>query len=93
MIILTIDTDWAPEEATRAVLARVMALGIKCTVFFPPVKLGCFLPTGLARRPLGLYWKRVATPIFHAACRPVGMIGRAAGMTLSAWPPLKKIKA
>ena len=34
MIILTIDTDWAPEEATRAVLGRVRDLGVKCTVFF-----------------------------------------------------------
>ena len=34
MIILTIDTDWAPEPATRAVLAKVRNLGIKTTVFF-----------------------------------------------------------
>jgi hypothetical protein len=34
MIILTIDTDWAPEAATRAVLDRVRALDLKVTVFF-----------------------------------------------------------
>lgn len=34
MIILTIDTDWAPPEATRLVLEKVRALGVKCTVFF-----------------------------------------------------------
>ena len=50
MIILTIDTDWAPEEATRAVLERVRALGLKTTVFFstpspiepwPQLEVGC----------------------------------------------------
>ncbi|MDR1083489.1 MAG: hypothetical protein LBP22_01215 [Deltaproteobacteria bacterium] len=34
MIILTIDTDWAPHEATASVLNKVRALGIKTTVFF-----------------------------------------------------------
>jgi hypothetical protein len=34
MIILTIDTDWAPETATRVVMDRVRALGLKVTVFF-----------------------------------------------------------
>ncbi|MDR2935496.1 MAG: hypothetical protein LBV70_06445 [Candidatus Adiutrix sp.] len=34
MIILTIDTDWAPAWATLAVLDRVRALGLKVTVFF-----------------------------------------------------------
>ncbi|MDR1044071.1 MAG: hypothetical protein LBP33_03005 [Candidatus Adiutrix sp.] len=34
MIILSIDTDWAPEAATRAVLEKVRALGLKVTVFF-----------------------------------------------------------
>ena len=34
MIVLTIDTDWAPEKATSAVLAKVRALGLKVTVFF-----------------------------------------------------------
>lgn len=46
MIILTIDTDWAPEEATRAVLARVMALGIKCTVFFSTGQAGGLFADG-----------------------------------------------
>ncbi|MDR1870691.1 MAG: hypothetical protein LBS60_01985 [Deltaproteobacteria bacterium] len=34
MIVLTIDTDWAPQEATLAVLEKVKALNIKTTVFF-----------------------------------------------------------
>ena len=34
MIVLTIDTDWAPEPAIMAVLERVRALGLKVTVFF-----------------------------------------------------------
>ncbi|MDR1576639.1 MAG: hypothetical protein LBT86_00180 [Deltaproteobacteria bacterium] len=34
MIILTIDTDWAPQEATAFVLKKVQALGVKTTVFF-----------------------------------------------------------
>jgi hypothetical protein len=34
MILLTIDTDWAPDYATRAVLEKVRALGVKTTVFF-----------------------------------------------------------
>ncbi len=34
MIVLTIDTDWAPDYATRAVLERVRGLGVKTTVFF-----------------------------------------------------------
>lgn len=34
MIILTIDTDWAPDHATIDVLERVRALGVKATVFF-----------------------------------------------------------
>jgi hypothetical protein len=34
MILLTIDTDWAPAEATENVLNKVRALGIKTTVFF-----------------------------------------------------------
>ncbi len=34
MIILTIDTDWAPDRATAAVLEKVNALGVKVTVFF-----------------------------------------------------------
>ncbi len=34
MIILTIDTDWAPVEAVAEVLTKVKALGVKCTVFF-----------------------------------------------------------
>ena len=49
MIVLTIDTDWAPEEATRAVLAKVQALGIKVTVFFsapPPAPLWPLLEIG-----------------------------------------------
>ncbi|MDR0881956.1 MAG: hypothetical protein LBP55_05380 [Candidatus Adiutrix sp.] len=52
MIILTIDTDWAPEEATGAVLEKVRALGVKVTVFFstpsavteapwPLLEIGC----------------------------------------------------
>ena len=50
MIVLTIDTDWAPEAATRAVLEKVRALGLKVTVFFstpspvdywPEVEVGC----------------------------------------------------
>lgn len=50
MIILTIDTDWAPPEATSAVLEKVKALGLKCTVFFstpspvpfwPQLEVGC----------------------------------------------------
>jgi len=42
MIILTIDTDWAPDNATTAVLERIRKLGIKASVFFstaPPVPL------------------------------------------------------
>ncbi|MDR2140868.1 MAG: hypothetical protein LBR11_03630 [Deltaproteobacteria bacterium] len=34
MIILTIDTDWAPQHATAHVLEKVQALGLKSTVFF-----------------------------------------------------------
>jgi len=34
MIILTIDTDWAPDNATQAVLERIKKLGIKVSVFF-----------------------------------------------------------
>ncbi|KXS56183.1 MAG: hypothetical protein AMR96_04275 [Candidatus Adiutrix intracellularis] len=34
MIILTIDTDWAPAGPTRIILEKVRALGIKTTVFF-----------------------------------------------------------
>lgn len=34
MFILTIDTDWAPPEATAAVLEKVKALDVKVTVFF-----------------------------------------------------------
>ena len=34
MIILTIDTDWAPDWATKAVLEKVKSLGLKVTVFF-----------------------------------------------------------
>ncbi|MDR1395790.1 MAG: hypothetical protein LBK52_06455 [Deltaproteobacteria bacterium] len=34
MILLTIDTDWAPDEATAWVLEKVRSLGIKTTVFF-----------------------------------------------------------
>ena len=34
MIILTIDTDWAPEEATLAILEKIKSLPIKTTVFF-----------------------------------------------------------
>ncbi|MGL4208568.1 MAG: hypothetical protein ACRCTY_04195 [Candidatus Adiutrix sp.] len=50
MIILTIDTDWAPQAAVEDVLTRVQALGLKHTVFFsepptmalgPQVELGC----------------------------------------------------
>ena len=50
MILLTIDTDWAPEEATRVVLEKVRALRIKTTVFFsapsplpfwPELEVGC----------------------------------------------------
>lgn len=50
MIILTIDTDWAPLEATREVLEKVRALNIKTTVFFstpspiqpwPLLEVGC----------------------------------------------------
>lgn len=50
MILLTIDTDWAPDAATRAVLEKVKALGIKTTVFFstpspvepwPLLEVGC----------------------------------------------------
>lgn len=50
MILLTIDTDWAPEEATRVVLEKVRALKIKTTVFFsapsplpfwPELEVGC----------------------------------------------------
>ena len=60
MIILTIDTDWAPEEATCAVLEKVKALGIKCTVFFstpsplpywPLLEMGCH-PDLSRRRPV-----------------------------------------
>lgn len=50
MILLTIDTDWAPDGATRAVLEKVRKLGIKATVFFstpgpvepwPLLEVGC----------------------------------------------------
>jgi len=50
MILLTIDTDWAPDGATRAVLEKVKKLGIKTTVFFsspspvepwPLLEVGC----------------------------------------------------
>jgi hypothetical protein len=34
MIILTIDTDWAPQAATAEVLKKVQKLGVKATVFF-----------------------------------------------------------
>ncbi|MDR0548984.1 MAG: hypothetical protein LBI10_06195 [Deltaproteobacteria bacterium] len=33
-LVLTIDTDWAPQEATATVLDKVRALGTKVTVFF-----------------------------------------------------------
>ncbi|MDR1921692.1 MAG: hypothetical protein LBS31_08130 [Candidatus Adiutrix sp.] len=50
MIILTIDTDWAPDEATAEVLRRVRELEIKVTTFFstpapvdywPELEVGC----------------------------------------------------
>ncbi len=44
MIILTIDTDWAPEHATRAVLEKVRALGVKCTVFFSTPSPAAYWP-------------------------------------------------
>lgn len=43
MIILTIDTDWAPEWATAEIMDRLNRLGLKATVFFstpPPVAPG-----------------------------------------------------
>jgi len=60
MIILSIDTDWAPEAATRRVLEKVRALGLKVTVFFstpgplppwPELEIGCH-PDLSRRRPL-----------------------------------------
>lgn len=50
VIILTIDTDWASEEATKAVLEKLKVLPIKTTVFFstpspvqpwPLLEVGC----------------------------------------------------
>lgn len=50
MIVLTIDTDWAPDHAVKAVLDKVRALGVKVTVFFstpspveywPNLEVGC----------------------------------------------------
>ncbi|UQZ90360.1 hypothetical protein C4J81_14565 [Deltaproteobacteria bacterium Smac51] len=50
MIILTIDTDWAPDHATKVVLDKVRELGVKTTVFFstpspveywPELEAGC----------------------------------------------------
>ena len=49
MIVLTIDTDWAPQAATRAVLERVQNLGVKVTTFFStpsPVSAWPLLETG-----------------------------------------------
>lgn len=60
MIILTIDTDWAPDWATAAVLEKVRSLGIKVTVFFstpspvelwPQLEQGCH-PDLSRRQPL-----------------------------------------
>ncbi len=62
MIILTIDTDWAPEAATRAVLEKIRALGIKTTVFFstpspvppwPLLEVGCHPDLSRRRPPAG----------------------------------------
>ena len=61
MIILTIDTDWAPEEATLAILEKIKALPIKTTVFFstpspidpwPLLEAGCH--PDLSRRQVHL---------------------------------------
>ncbi|MDR2945211.1 MAG: hypothetical protein LBV79_00475 [Candidatus Adiutrix sp.] len=49
MILLTIDTDWAPDEATQVVLEKVKKLGVKTTVFFStpsPVEPWPLLETG-----------------------------------------------
>ncbi len=60
MIILSVDTDWAPEEATRQVLERIRQLGLKVTVFFstpsplsywPELEAGCH-PDLSRRRPV-----------------------------------------
>jgi hypothetical protein len=64
MILLTIDTDWAPDPMVKIVLDKVRALGIKTTVFFstpspvpywPELEVGChpdlsrrFVPRGQA---------------------------------------------
>ncbi|MDL2259739.1 hypothetical protein LJB99_02535 [Deltaproteobacteria bacterium OttesenSCG-928-K17] len=57
---MTIDTDWAPEEATRAVLEKVRALGVKTTVFFstpnpledwPLLETGCHPDLSRRRTP------------------------------------------
>lgn len=60
MILLTIDTDWAPEAATRAVLEKVRELGLKTTVFFstpspvpawPLLEVGCHPDLSRRRTP------------------------------------------
>jgi len=73
MILLTIDTDWAPDGATRAVLEKVKALGLKTTVFFstpspvepwPLLEIGCHPDLSRRRAP----------DIFHS---PLAMAARA----------------
>lgn len=59
MIILTIDTDWAPEAATEAVLAKVRGLGVKHTVFFSSPH-----PENGASGPAE------SSPLLEAGCHP-----------------------